>query len=127
MGRSNGGNREKGREREYRAIYSQPGVVIKSVNHVQGYANSNANKVKSNKSMRKFVTLKTTNGEILEGTIFLKLAQKSAFAPCIEIREKVYFKHVKKNEEPQGKLAQIRKQPKKNIREKKGAFCVKFV
>jgi hypothetical protein len=46
--------------------------------------------------MRKFVTLKTTNGEILEGTIFLKLAQKSAFAPCIEIREKVYFKHVKK-------------------------------
>ena len=75
--------------------------------------------------MRKFVTLKTTNGEILEGTIFLKLAQKSAFAPCIEIREKVYFKHVK-NEEPQGKLAQIRKQQKKHQREK-SAFSVKFV
>jgi hypothetical protein len=79
--------------------------------------------------MRKFVTLKATKEEILEGTIFLKLAQKSAFAPCIEIREKVYFKHVK-HEEHQGKLAQIRKQPKQTSerkRKKKCAFCVKFV
>ena len=76
--------------------------------------------------MRKFVTLKTTNGEILEGTIFLKLAQKSAFAPCIEIREKVYFKHVKKRRASR-KARPNQKATKKNIREKKGAFCVKFV
>ena len=75
--------------------------------------------------MRKFVTLKTTKGEILEGTIFLKLAQKSAFSPCIEIRDR-YTSNTENNKEPQGKLAQIRKQ-QKNIKEKKDAFCVKFV
>ena len=51
------------------------------------------------------------------------IAPKSAFAPCIEIREKVYFKHVKNNEEPQGKLAQIRKQQKKHQREKRCFLC----
>jgi len=76
--------------------------------------------------MRKFVTLKTTKGEILEGTIFLKLAQKSAFAPCIEIREKVYFKHVKKTKSLKESSPKSESN-QKNIREKKGAFCVKFV
>jgi hypothetical protein len=63
----------------------------------------------------------------LEGTIFLKLAQKSAFAPCIEIREKVYFKHVKKKRRASRKARPNQKATKKTSERKKGAFCVKLV
>lgn len=73
--------------------------------------------------MRKFVTLKTTNGEILEGTIFLKLAQKSAFAPCIEIREKVYFKHVKKRRASRKARPNQKATKKKHQREKRCLLC----
>ena len=73
--------------------------------------------------MRKFVTLKATKEEILEGTIFLKLAQKSAFAPCIEIREKVYFKHVKKRRASR-KARPNQKATIKNIRDKKKVLSV---
>jgi hypothetical protein len=73
--------------------------------------------------MRKFVTLKTTKGEILEGTIFLKLAQKSAFAPCIEIREKVYFKHVKKTKSLKESSPKSESNQKKHQREKRCLLC----
>ena len=68
--------------------------------------------------MKKSVTLKATKEEVLEGTIFLKLVQKSAFSPCIEIREKVYVKHVKKRRASR-KARPNQKATKKTLERKK--------